>query len=118
MEVDETNEYPQKAILNPDQYTRRMQALAMEVSEQRLKDGSASSAEIVFWLKSTSRKEQLEIRNLEYQGELLKAKTEAIGSQQKSNEAYQRAMEAFAGYLPSQSDDNGDIIDADFREIE
>src|SRR5574344_2024207 len=73
-----------------------MQALAMELSERRLREGTASSAEIVFWLKRSSPKMKME--NLELQNKLLSAKTEAINSERLGNEKYEEAMRMFAGY--------------------
>ena len=75
-----------------------MQALAMQLSEQRLREGTASSAEIVFWLKRSSPKERMEMENLELQNKLLSAKTEAINSERLGNEKYEEAMRMFAGY--------------------
>jgi|BioPla2DNA2_1021312.scaffolds.fasta_scaffold04463_14 hypothetical protein len=83
-----------------------MQALAMELSEQRLRDGTASSAEIVFWLKRSSPKEKMEMKNLELQNQLLAAKTEAINSERLGNELYEEAMRMFAGYAGKDPDEN------------
>lgn len=38
----------------PEQYDKKMQALAMQVSEERLRNGEASSAEIVFFFLVTT----------------------------------------------------------------
>lgn len=100
--------------VTPEQMEKRMMALAVERSEQRLRDGTASSAEIVYWLNQGSIESQLKRQNLEMQNEVLKAKRDAIIAEQKSNKDYARALEAFSGYIPSQ-DDN--VIDGEYREI-
>ena len=78
-----------------------LQALAMEKLEERLRDGTATAAEIIYMVKLTSRKSQLELENLEMQNKLLRAKTIAIESEHDAAQAYRDAMKAFAGYLPS-----------------
>ena len=114
--MDETLQ-PKFQGRTPEQYDKKMQALAMQVSEERLRNGEASSAEIVFWLNRASPTNQLKEENLRLQNEMLQAKTEAINSERKSNEAYTEAMRAFAGYLPSHGDEEGDDwIDGEFVE--
>lgn len=102
---------PRRKAVTPEQREKRMMALAVELSEQRLRDGTASSAEIVYWLKQASPQARLERRNLEIQNQLLEAKREAIINEQKGNKDYAAALEAFTGYLPSQ-----DVIDGEFTE--
>lgn len=114
--MDETLQ-PKFQGRTPEQYDKKMQALAMQVSEERLRNGEASSAEIVFWLQRASPANQLKEENLRLQNEMLQAKTESINSERKSNEAYADAMRAFAGYLPSRGDEEGDDwIDGEFVE--
>lgn len=96
----------------PEQRARQLQSLAVDLSEKRLREGTASAAEIVYWLKQTSEKERLEIENLKMQNMLLNAKSEQINNQSKDHETYAKAMKFFAGYLPSQ----GDIIEGEFTE--
>lgn len=81
-----------------------LQALAAEQAEERLRNGDATAAEILYFLKKSSIKERLELENLEMQNKLLKARTAAIESERDSVQAYHDAMKAFAGYLPSQDD--------------
>lgn len=112
------NTQPKITGRTPQEYDLKMQALAMQVSEERLRNGEASSAEIVFWLKRASPDERLKEENLRLQNELLSAKTEQLNSERKSNEAYIEAMRAFAGYLPTRDDDGGDWIDGEFSSME
>ena len=102
-----------KKARTPEARARQMQALAVDLSEKRLREGTASAAEIVYWLKQTSEREQLEIENLRMQRVLLQAKTDQINNQSKDHEAYATAMEFFAGYLPSTNDD---VIEGEFTE--
>ena len=66
-------------------------SLAMKRAEERLLAGTASSSEIVHFLKLASEKEQLELR-------LLKAKADQIDSQVRSEDTYREAIEAMKSY--------------------
>ena len=66
----------------------------------RIKDGTASSQVLVYFLKLGSEKEQLEREKLKLEGELLKAKTEALASTAHIEELYDKAMEIVGNYQP------------------
>lgn len=104
---------PYKKARTPEMRVKQMMALAVNLSEQRLRDGTASSAEITFWLNLTSPKTQLEIQNLRLQGELLEAKKNSIISEQTGNQAYIDAMRALSGYQPTRDE----IVDGEFYDI-
>lgn len=73
-------------------------SLAMDRVEQRLRDGTASSQEIVYYLKLGSERERLEQEMMEAKNELLLAKTEAIKAAENSERLYAEAIEAFKLY--------------------
>ena len=97
-----------------------MQAFAMELSERRLREGTASSAEIVFWLKRSSPKEKMEMENLELQNKLLSAETEAIDSERLGNEKYGESMRMLAGYtgMGAHDEDGEELYSNIFRNVE
>lgn len=64
----------------------------------RIKDGTASSQVLVYFLKLGSEKEQLEREKLKLEGELLKAKAEALASTAHIEELYDKAMKSLASY--------------------
>lgn len=66
-------------------------SLAMQRAEERLLAGTASSSEIVHFLRLASEKEQLELR-------LLKAKADQIDSEARSEVVYQQAIDAMKSY--------------------
>lgn len=101
-----------KRALTTERREQQLAALAVDLSEERLRNGTASSAEIVYWLNRASPKEELARRNLELQNELLLAKKEAIIREGTDNQIYLDAMNAFAGYQPS-----GSVIDGEYKEI-
>jgi Rps23 Pro-64 3,4-dihydroxylase Tpa1-like proline 4-hydroxylase len=75
-----------------------MIALAVDLAEQQLIKGTASSQVISHYLRLGSTKEKLEKEILEQQKELIKAKTEAIQSAKKVEELYLDALNAMKRY--------------------
>jgi hypothetical protein len=67
----------------PEARENQLIALAVDLAEKQLSEGTASSQVISHYLKLGSTREQLEKQKLEKENELLKAKTEAIKSQKK-----------------------------------
>ena len=82
-----------------------MIALAMDVVEERLRNGTASSQETTHFLKLGSIKERKELALLEQELELKKAKTEAIQSAKRVEELYSKALDAMRSYSGSSGDD-------------
>lgn len=76
----------------------QMGSLAMDLAEQQLRDGTASSQVITHFLKLMSTKEKLEKDRLIEENKLLKAKTEAIEAQKESKQLYENAIKAFKRY--------------------
>lgn len=110
--VEKQNATRRKPARTVEEMENRMMAAAITTSYQRLVDGSASSAEIIYWLKRASPSAKLEEDNLRLQGELLRAKRDEIMSNQAGNQDYKAVMDAFAGYQPT-----SEIEDGDFREL-
>lgn len=87
-----------RPALTPEAREGQLTALAIDLVEQRLIDGTASSQETTHFLKLASSKTRLEMRNLELQLELTKAKTEALQSQKRVEELYAEALKAMRNY--------------------
>lgn len=87
-----------RPALTPEARENQMIALAIDLVEQRLINGTASSQETTHFLKLGSRKNQLEMEKLRSENELLKAKTEGIQAQIKTDEMFKEAIKAFRGY--------------------
>ena len=83
----------------------QMIALAVDLAEKQLSEGTASSQVISHFLKLGSTKERIEKEILLSQRELIKAKTEAIQSAKKVEELYANALNAMRTYSGSGSDD-------------
>jgi hypothetical protein len=87
--------------MTPEAQENRMIARAMDLAEQQLIDGTASSQVITHFLKLGSLKARLELQKLEQETALAKAKTASLESAQHSEELYEkaiRAMQTYAGY--------------------
>lgn len=87
----------------------QMIALAVDLAEKQLMEGTASSQVITHYLKLGSTKERLEKQILEEQVDLLKAKTEALQSARRAEELFADAMKAFAIYRGDGRADDQDV---------
>lgn len=103
-ESDESPLY-RKAI-TPEGRETQLIALAIDQVEQRMREGKASSAEYVHFLKLASSKERLEKEKLELEKQLLQAKTENLKSQKQTEEYYREAIRAMRIYSGQQEDDD------------
>lgn len=73
-------------------------ALAYDLVEQRLRDGTATSQETTHFLKMGSTKERLEKQIMEEDRKLRKAKTDAIIEDQKNRVDYEEILAALKRY--------------------
>lgn len=82
-----------------------MIALAMDLAEKQLRNGTASSQLITEFVKRGSTKARLEKEILEEQKELMKAKTEALQSAKNIEELYAGAIKAMQKYTGHQEEE-------------
>ena len=94
--------------LDPEARENQMISLAVNLAEEKLRDGTASNQLIVHYLKLGSTKERLEKEKLEKENELLKAKTEALESAKRSEELYAEAIKAITRYSGNYDEENYD----------
>ena len=87
-----------RPALTPEARENQLIALAVDLVQQRLLDGSASSQETTHFLKLGSMKNQLEMEKLREENKLLKAKTESIQSAKRVEELYTEAINAMRRY--------------------
>ena len=100
-----------RPALTPEGRENQLINLAMNLAEQRLRDGTATSQEVVHFLRLGSQKGRVEQRLLELEAELTAAKKEALESSQRMEELYSNAIKAFTGYEYSVgSDDDEDVL--------
>lgn len=89
----------------PEGREQQLIALAVDVAERQLRDGSASAQVITHYLKLGSPREQLERERLENENALLEAKRLAYESAQRSEELYAQAIQAFKSYSGQSTDE-------------
>lgn len=87
-----------RPALSPEARENQMIALAVDLAEQQLRDGTASSQVITHYLKLGSTKEKIEKEILEKQKDLITAKTESIQSRKEIKELYMEALKAMKSY--------------------
>lgn len=101
-----TNKGPIRPALTPEARENQLISLAVDLVEQRLRDGTASAQETTHFLKLASRKSKLEAERAEAELELMKAKTQAIHDQADMKTLYKEAIEAMKRYSGHGSSNN------------
>lgn len=94
----EPSQKKMRPALTPEARENQLISLAMDLAEQRLRDGTASSQEVTHFLKLGSSKAVLERDKLLEENKLLRAKTNAIENEAESKALYEEAIKAFRNY--------------------
>ena len=87
-----------RPALTPEARENQLISLAVDLAEQQLRDGTASSQVITHYLKLGSTKERIEKEILEKQKMLIEAKTQSLQSQQRIDALYEEAIKAMRTY--------------------
>ena len=87
-----------RPALTPEARENQMIALAIDLAEQQLRDGTASSQVITHYLKLGSTRERIEKEILEKQKAMIEAKTESLQSTKRIEELYANALQAMRDY--------------------
>ena len=87
-----------RPALTPEARENQLISLAVDLVEQRLLDGTASSQETTHFLKLGSMKNRLEMEKLQEENKLLQARTEALQSAKRVEELYSEAISAMRRY--------------------
>ena len=95
-----------RPALSPEAREQQMISYAVDLAEQQLLDGTASSQVITHYLKQGTIKAQIELEKLKLENELIRAKTESLEREQKTEEMFKNAIEAMKKYSG-----NGDTDD-------
>lgn len=97
--------------LTPESREDQLVALAIDLAEKQLLEGTASSQVISHFLKIGSTKERIEKEILEEQKEMIKAKTEALKSEKRVEELYKEALDAMRRYSGQSIEDDDEEED-------
>ena len=87
-----------RPALSPEGRENQMISLAVDLAEQQLRDGTASSQVITHFLKLGSTLAKLENERRLKELELMEAKTEQLKSVKRSEELMEEAIKAFKRY--------------------
>lgn len=104
-------EQPKKKLrpaTTPEARENQLIALAVDLAEKQLMDGTASSQVITHYLKLGTQKEQLEREILKSKKELMQAQTETLQSAKKVEELYSNALKAMKHYSGQDNEDEED----------
>lgn len=82
----------------PEAREKQLASLAMDLIEQRLLDGTASSQETTYFLKAMSSENRLKQKLIETEIALKEAKTKQIESEERQEEMFAQAIEAMRRY--------------------
>lgn len=82
----------------PEARENQLIALAVDLAEKQLSNGTASSQVMTHFLKLGSSRDRIERENLKEKNKLLKAQTESIRSEKRVEELYEEALNAMRSY--------------------
>lgn len=105
---------PMRPALTPEARENQLISLAIDLVEQRLIDGTASSQETTHFLKLASQKTKIELERAKLENELIKAKTQNLRDQADMKALYAdaiAAMRRYSGHGGDYEDEEGDDYD-------
>lgn len=91
-------------MMSPEEWENHLIAMSYQAVEDRIRNGTATAAEYVHFLKAGSAKQREEMRKLKEENALLKAKTSAIESAKDRAVSYREVIDAFTSYRTESSD--------------
>ena len=97
-----------RPAVDPEVRLQQLVAKTVDLIEQQLDEGTASSQIMTQILKYGTEKAKLENEKLRHENELLRAKTELTKSQKTSEELMSKALVAFRKYSGHSGDDEED----------
>ena len=87
-----------RPALTPEARENQCISLALDLAEQQLRDGTASSQVITHFLKAGASRAELEKEKLRKENLMLEAKTKAYQSSEEIKELYEGAIKAMRIY--------------------
>lgn len=99
-----------RPAITPEARENQCIALAMNLAEKQLEEGTASSQVITHFLKLGSSKAELEKEKIHRENILLEARAASIESAMQSDELYRNAIKAFKTY----SGHMNEVVDDDY----
>ena len=102
-----------RPALSEDARQKQLIALAVNLAEEQLRNGTASSQVITHYLKLGSTREKLEQESLKVKTRLDSAKIKSLESAERIDELYAKAiksMRSYAGKDDQEEEDDSDIL--------
>lgn len=87
-----------RPALSPEARENQLIALAVDLAEQQLRDGTASSQVITHFLKLGTTKAELEKEKLRIENKKTEAQIKSIESAEETKELYENAIKAMRNY--------------------
>lgn len=94
---------------DPEIREQQLIALAYNLAEERLRNGTASAQEVTHLLKAGQLEQKLKLEGMRLENRLREVKTEQVGDQEAYMKLQQDAMRVFGGY----SGQDMDLLDDD-----
>lgn len=104
----ETKSNSIRPALTPEARENQLVNLAMDLVEERLRNGTASSQETTHFLKLASTQARLEQAKLEKELKMIDAKTKQLASQANMEKLYTEAIAAMRTYSGNGSNEDDD----------
>lgn len=92
----------------PEARENRLISMAMDLAEERMRNGTATAQEVIHFLRLGSEKSRVEVEKLELEKALVEAKTENYKAQKAMTEMFGEAISAMKGYRGEDEDDDED----------
>lgn len=87
-----------RPAISPEARENQMIALAVDLAEHQLREGTASSQVITHYLKLGTTKYELEKEKLRKENNVLEAKAKAYASSEEIKQLYDNAIKAMRNY--------------------
>lgn len=82
--------------------------LALDRVEERMLNGTATAQEYIQFLRMATAKSRAETEKVQLERDLVKAKTEAIRQQQRTDQMFSDAIKAFKKYSGATNEEDDD----------
>lgn len=95
---DEEKPRTSPPAMTPEVRENQLIKLTMDLAEQQLRDGTATSQVMTHFLRLGTEKTKLEIEKLKNETAFIQSKVENLESQKKTEELYEQALDAMRKY--------------------
>lgn len=89
----------------PEARENQMIAMAVDLAERQIADGTASAQVITHFLKLGTTRERLEQKKLELESDLLRVRAESLEANKGAEELYSKALDAMRTYTGQAPDE-------------